>query len=82
MKTITFSAFTLLALALGSCTSSKSFMLSERKIDSCPKWSHKKVMWTNNINNSDNEDFIEDIAFNLNIKPSEVTQEQFDERYN
>ena len=33
------------------------------------------------ILNAENEEFITEIAFNLGIENSEVTQEQFNERY-
>lgn len=44
-------------------------------VDRCPNWA-------NCIHNLDNKEYVEEIAFNLNIKPEQVTQEQFNKRYN
>ena len=46
-----------------------------RKVDACP------VKWADNIKNSDNSEFVDEVAFNLGISSSAVTQEQFNERY-
>ena len=43
-------------------------------VDACPKW-------TNNIKNPDNLEFIEEVAFNLNKSPQQVTQQEFNARY-
>lgn len=43
-------------------------------VDACPKW-------TNNIKNPDNLEFIEEVAFNLNKAPQQVTQQEFNNRY-
>lgn len=37
--------------------------------------------WPDSILNPENEEFVTEIAFNLGIENSEVTQEQFNERY-
>jgi len=37
--------------------------------------------WQNSIDNPANEEFVEEVAFNLDIPVEEVTQEQFNERY-
>ena len=39
------------------------------------------VQWENSIWNKDNADFIDEVAFNEDVLPSEVTQEMFNERY-
>lgn len=44
-------------------------------VDSCP------IKWADNIHNPDNQDFVVEVAFNLGISDSSVTQEQFNERY-
>lgn len=44
-------------------------------VDRCPNW-------TNCIKNPENKEYVEEVAFNLNIKSEEVTQEQFNTRYN
>ena len=44
-------------------------------VDRCPDWA-------NCVLNPANEEYVEEIAFNLNIKSEEVTQEQFNIRYN
>jgi hypothetical protein len=43
-------------------------------VDSCPDW-------TNCIINPANKEYVEEVAFNLNIRPEQVTQEQFNSRY-
>ena len=37
--------------------------------------------WADSINNKANKDYVMEVAFNLDISPSEVTQEQFNNRY-
>jgi len=37
--------------------------------------------WENSIWNKDNAEFVEEVAFNEDVLPSEVTQEMFDHRY-
>jgi hypothetical protein len=37
--------------------------------------------WENSIYNKDNAEFVEEVAFNEDVLPSEVTQEMFDHRY-
>lgn len=61
-----------LLFMLSSCAVNKSIT---GKVDACP------VKWANNINNSDNSEFVEEVAFNLGISSSAVTQKDFDERY-
>lgn len=39
------------------------------------------VQWENSIWNKENADFIDEVAFNEDVLPSEVTQEMFDQRY-
>jgi hypothetical protein len=62
---------TILALAftLASCSMGKHI-----SVDACPKWS-------NNIHNPENQEFVEECAFNLHIPANKVTQEQFNKRY-
>jgi hypothetical protein len=55
-------------ILLNSCT------LHKFNVDACPKW-------TNNIKNPDNLEFIEEVAFNLNKTPQQVTQIEFNTRY-
>lgn len=35
----------------------------------------------NSVDNPENEEFVNEVAFNLNIEPEEVTQVMFDARY-
>jgi hypothetical protein len=56
------------AILLNSCT------LHKFNVDACPKW-------TNNIKNPDNLEFINEVAFNLNKAPQQVTQTEFNARY-
>lgn len=37
--------------------------------------------WANSIYNKENAEFVEEVAFNEDVLPSEVTQEMFDARY-
>ena len=64
-KSILILASTIL---LNSCT------LHKFNVDACPKWA-------NNIKNPDNLEFIEEVAFNLNKTPQQVTQTEFNDRY-
>ena len=57
------------SLILVNCTAVHKF-----NVDACPKWS-------NNIKNPDNLEFIEEVAFNLNKAPEQVTQQEFNTRY-
>ena len=56
-----------LAFILGSCASSGH---------ACDAYG-----WENNINNPNNADFIEEVAFNERCAPQEVTQIMFNQRY-
>jgi len=40
-----------------------------------------KIQWDYSIHNPENEPFITEVAFNLDIKPEDVTQKQFNHRY-
>jgi len=61
-----------LLFMLSSCSVNKSIT---GKVDACP------VKWANNINNSDNAEFVEEVAFNLNKPVSQVSQQEFNNRY-
>ena len=56
-------------ITLTSCSVGKPI-----SVDNCPKWA-------DNIHNPDNQEFVEEVAFNLGIYTSQVTQEQFNSRY-
>lgn len=56
-------------ITLSSCSMEKKF-----SVDACPKWA-------DNIHNPENEEFVEEVAFNLCIPVDQVTQEQFNSRY-
>jgi len=58
---------------LNACTSSKRAITG--KVDACP------VKWANNIKNPENEEFVVEVAFNLNKPVSQVTQKEFNNRY-
>ena len=58
-----------LALTLASCSIGKNI-----SVDACPNW-------VDNIHNPENEEFVEECAFNLSIPAAKVTQEQFNSRY-
>jgi len=57
------------SILLVNCTATHKF-----NVDACPKW-------TNNIKNPVNEEFINEVAFNLNKAPQQVTQQEFNARY-
>ena len=59
-----------LALTLASCSIGNKI-----SVDACP------VKWSDNIHNPDNQEFVEECAFNLSIPSTKVTQEQFSKRY-
>jgi hypothetical protein len=56
------------AILLTNCTMQKF------TVDACPKW-------TNSVKNPQNEEFINEVAFNLNKAPQQVTQQEFNTRY-
>jgi len=39
------------------------------------------VAWEDDIYNRNNKEYVNEVAFNLGIDPSEVTQKQFNARY-
>ena len=39
------------------------------------------VKWEDSVKNRANKDFVVEVAFNLDISPSEVSQKQFNLRY-
>ena len=61
-----------ICMYLSSCTVTKNY--SKYKVDACP-------MWADDTRNPENAEFIEEIAFNLDIKANEVTQDDFNNRY-
>lgn len=65
--------FTVIVCAL-LCSCATEKYSNKAAADSCPKWA-------DNIHNKDNAEFIIETAFSLNIKPGQVTQAQFSERY-
>jgi hypothetical protein len=68
-----FVTFATILIMTSSCT--VATYASKHHVDRCPDWA-------NCVLNPANEEYVEEIAFNLNIKPIEVTQEQFNSRYN
>lgn len=70
MFLIWVASMALVMLALSSCGS----MPQERKI-------LNSEQWENSIYNKLNTDFVDEVAFNDNVLPSEVTQAMFDHRY-
>lgn len=59
-----------IALTLASCSMEKHI-----SVDACP------TKWANNIHNPENQEFVEEVAFNLSKPVSQVTQEEFNQRY-
>jgi hypothetical protein len=62
-------AIVAVAISLASCSMGKHI-----SVDACPKWA-------DNIHNPENEEFVEEVAFNLGIHTDQVTQAQFNKRY-
>ena len=62
-------AIVAVALSLASCSMGRHI-----SVDACPKWA-------DNIKNPENEEFVEEVAFNLGIHADQVTQQQFNKRY-
>lgn len=40
-----------------------------------------QIAWADNINNPENREFVVEVAFNENVEIWQVTQAQFNERY-
>ena len=68
-----FATFAAIIFLTSSCKTPS--YAGKHHVDSCPNWA-------NCIHNAYNREYVEEVAFNLNIKPEEVTQEQFNTRYN
>lgn len=58
-----------LAIILASCSAGHKLA-----VDACPTWA-------NNIHNPDNQEFVEEVAFNLSKPVKQVTQAEFNQRY-
>lgn len=68
-----FLTFVCIAIMTTSCKTPS--YAGKHRVDACPNWADC-------ILNPENKEYVEEVAFNLNIKPEEVTQEQFNTRYN
>ena len=68
-----FLTFVCISIMITSCKTPS--YAGRNHVDRCPNWA-------NCIYNLENKEYVEEVAFNLNIKPEEVTQEQFNKRYN
>ena len=40
-----------------------------------------QIAWADNVNNPENEEFVVEVAFNEGVEIGQVTQAQFNERY-
>lgn len=49
---------------------------------SCSTNKHQQCDAYGSVDNPNNEEFVNEVAFNNNIDPEEVTQVMFDQRYN
>jgi hypothetical protein len=66
--------YILIILVMASCSASRT---------GCPITSRLVgYAWEDNIKNPDNKEYVQEVAFNLGIKPLQVTQKQFNQRYN
>lgn len=64
-----------LLIIMASCSAVKSHHTSRNhKVDACPKWA-------DNIKNPENQEFVEEVAFNLHKSANKVTQAEFNQRY-
>jgi hypothetical protein len=61
-------------IMMEACGSAKNISVRKYKVDACPSWA-------DNIKNPENEEFVEEVAFNLNKPVSQVTQQEFNNRY-
>jgi hypothetical protein len=57
---------------LCACNTGKKIITT--RLDACPKWA-------DNIKNPENEEFVEEVAFNLHKPVSQVSQQEFNNRY-
>ena len=74
LVTLYFLTFAAILILTSSCATQNAYS-GRNHVDRCPNWA-------NCIHNPYNKEYVEEVAFNLNIKPIEVTQEQFNSRYN
>lgn len=70
---IYFLTFAAILMLTSSCKTPS--YAGRHRVDACPNWADC-------ILNPENKEYVTEVAFNLNIKPEEVTQEQFNKRYN
>lgn len=47
----------------------------------CTEQAINETTWEDSIHNPENEEFVVEVAFNLDIDPEDVTQEMFNQRY-
>lgn len=66
------------ATSHGGCNYAKAKAYNDKQMK---KAKRHRMSYANNINNSDNSEYIEEIAFNEGISYEEVTQEMFNNRY-
>lgn len=76
-------AITVVALVSGCNQKDNAIVIDDTMVqasmgDSAPI---DTVAWENSIYNDENIPFIIEVAFNLEIEPLDVTQEQFNDRY-
>lgn len=63
-----------------SCSAPQHLQKPKYRVDLCPSWS--PVAWSNDIRNPENLDYVIETAFNLGVTTNQVTQDQFNIRYN
>ena len=66
--------------ALVSCGSPKG--CNYKKAQKFNQKQMRKYNHRSSVDNPENEEFVNEVAFNNNIDPEEVTQVMFDQRYN
>tara|TARA_R110000868_G_scaffold400073_2_gene674215 strand:- start:820 stop:1086 length:267 start_codon:yes stop_codon:yes gene_type:complete len=78
LRLLFIGAIAIAIASLTSCSTSRngcmsSYFVGYAKID--------KVNYEDDIHNPDNDEYVREVAFNLGVKPSQVTQKQFNARY-
>ena len=66
------------AISNNSCGYAKAKAYNDKQMK---KAKRHRVSYADDINNSDNSEYIEEVAFNEGISYEEVTQEMFNARY-
>ena len=58
-----------------------SILIAMVVLNGCAMLQQSTCNWDDSIKNPDNGEYVNEVAFHLRIKNSEVTQQMFNERY-